>query len=132
MKNVQKLILVTGALVSQWAFGTETLEQAYVASYKGRTDMPVPISVVKPDIPPLHGGLTVTVAFVVDESGTPRGVKVVDPDAVDRALAREVVGAVEQWRFQPLLRDGRAVAVRVHLPFRIVDDLDARGMVVAK
>lgn len=132
MKNVHKLILATGVLAAQLAFGSETAEQAYVASYQGRTDLPVPVEVVKPVVPPLHGGRTVSVQCVVDESGTPRQVAVCDRDSVDRDLTMAVVAAVVQWRFQPLRRDGVAVATRVIIPFKIVDDLDARGMMVAK
>jgi TonB family protein len=132
MKNVQKLILATGLVAAHLASGAETAEQAYVASFQGRTGLPVPIAVVKPDIPPLQGGITVFVELVVDENGVPRGVKVRDSNAVERAVARSIVTAVGQWRFRPLVRDGVPVATRVVVPFKIVDELDARGLMVAK
>jgi len=54
----------------------------------------------------------VTVEFVVDPAGTTRDIEVVDsapPGVFDQAARR----AIERWRFNPGIRRGEAVAVRV-------------------
>lgn len=116
MKHVIKIILFTSFLVPA-AYCAPSPEAAYVESYNGRTDMPVPIAVVRPVIEPGHEGEVVKLSFVIDADGSPRDIMA--PVEADRSLVLQLARAVEQWKFKPLLRDGQVVRTRVTLPFTI-------------
>jgi protein TonB len=63
---------------------------------------------------------TVLVTASVDASGMPLSVDVARRSG-SRALDQAAVAAVRQWRFEPAMRDGKAVASTVEVPvsFRI-------------
>jgi protein TonB len=52
---------------------------------------------------------SVLMRLVIDQTGTPRNVRVVHP--VGMGLDELAVNAVRRWRFRPGMKDGRAVAV---------------------
>jgi TonB family protein len=54
---------------------------------------------------------TVTVAVVVDESGTPTNIRILTP--LGDGLDAQAVHAVETWRFRPSEKDGRPVRVQI-------------------
>lgn len=122
MKKIQKSVasfsLVLG-LAAVPGLPARTAEQAWVDSYQGRTDIPVPLSVVAPEVPSRHAGRVVELEFVVTAAGRPEDLLLRTP--VARDLGESLRDAVAQWRFAPATRDGQAVARRVVVPFHIVD-----------
>lgn len=127
MKNVIKLILVSSLLAGfAWA---KSNEQAYVESYAGRADVPVPISVVKPVIDPSFEGAAVRLSFIIEADGTPK--EIYAPADADRDLVKQLASAVAQWKFKPLTRDGAVVRTRVILPIR-VESADAASSVAQR
>jgi hypothetical protein len=121
MKTVSKLILISSLLAAPLALLAKTNEQAYLESYKDRSNTPVPVRVVSPRVDSDFAGQTVKLEFTVDAVGNPKDITVLD--AVSDELAQELTVAVAGWKFQPLLRDGKAVPSKVVLPMRIVDGL---------
>lgn len=116
MKQVIRPILFSSFLLPASLLAKPGAE-AYVASYAGRADVPVPVSVVTPEIGAGHEGTEVRLTFVIEADGTPRDIYA--PVDADRRLVRQLADAVAQWRFKPLTRDGEVVRARVTLPFRI-------------
>ena len=121
MKTRSKLALSLGLLVAPLALVAESTESAYVASYRGRTDIPVPLTVVMPRVSSRYAGQTVTLKFVVDTAGHPTLIASATPGA-DSELVEAVTAALAQWKFSPALVDGRPVARRVVLPLTIADE----------
>jgi hypothetical protein len=97
-------------------------EEAYVESFAGRSDVPVPISVVRPIVDSIHEGQRVWLSFIVDGDGVPR--EIAAPVDADHDLVKQLARAVSQWRFKPLVRDGVAVRARVTLPLVIATDAE--------
>ena len=111
------LSLVTAGLLSATAaHAAVSFEKAYVKSYSGRTDIPVPVSVVAPSITENYGESKVEVKFVVNEDGKISDIKVLK--SVDSELASALTAAVSDWKFNPALKDGSPVARTVVLPFK--------------
>lgn len=78
--------------------------------------IPTPVHVVSP-VARLEGKAhTVTVGFFIDESGRVR-MPAVERESADDLLAVAAVTAVEQWRFEPPLRQGRPVLVYAQQDF---------------
>jgi len=120
MKNiVSRLIVITGLFAAPFAFSAEAPEQSYLDSYRGRTDMPVPLKVVTPTVSQDFAGQTVRVEFLIDASGVPQRITVANQTPA--RLAEAVTGDVGQWRFQPMTRNGQAVPAHIILPLSIVD-----------
>jgi hypothetical protein len=119
MNTKSKLVLSLGLLVAPIALVAKTPETAYVESYHNRTDIPVPISVVSPDIDPKYSGEKVVLEFVVDTAGKP--VQIASASAgSDAELVATVSAAISHWQFAPALVNGRPVARKVMLPVDIV------------
>ncbi len=78
---------------------------------------PQPTEIVSPLFASVHDGATVKVKVTIDELGNPSDVKVLAPH--DPQLKRQVVKAVEQWKFAPAMRDGKAVKVRAVMPIEL-------------
>jgi TonB family protein len=59
------------------------------------------------------------VSLIVGADGAPRDVKVVQ--AIGRGLDAKAVDAVQQWKFEPAMKDGQpvAVAINVEVTFRL-------------
>ena len=124
MNTKSKITLSLGLLLAPFALMAKTPEAAYVESFHGRTDIPVPVSVVMPEVSSRFAGHEVKVEFVVDTAGKPTLIASESPSA-DRELVAAVLNAVEQWQFAPALAEGKPVARKVVLPVRIVDDIDS-------
>src|SRR5690606_20874981 len=92
-----------------------TSEKAYVASYEGAVDMPVPIKVVAPK-GLANPGAEVTLEFVVNKAGVPEAITVASTN--DQDLADAAIKAVAEWRFTPVMKDGDTIATKVKVPFR--------------
>ncbi len=123
MNTKSKLVLSLGLLLAPLALSATTSESTYVEGYHGRSDIPVPISVVTPEVASRYAGQQVVLEFVVDTTGKPTHLASGSP-AADYELVASVLAAVEQWRFAPALAEGKPVARKVALPVKIVDNLD--------
>jgi TonB family protein len=66
----------------------------------------------------------VVLEFVVDAAGKPTSITSITPDA-EAELVAAVSEAVSQWKFSPVLVDGKPVARKVALPVNIVANLGA-------
>ena len=121
MKAVKKLAvlfsLVALSSVAAWA---KTDGQTYLDTCRKGPDVPIPLAVVSPSVGPEYAGITVQLEFVVDVTGKPAGFTV--KSETDSTLAAAVTDAVKQWRFAPAMNNGVAVATKVSLPIRIIDD----------
>lgn len=131
MNTKSKLALSLGLLAVPLALLAKTPEKAYVESYRGRTDIPVPIAVVTPAVDSRFAGQQVTLAFVVDATGKPTLFAPAAP-GVDAELVAAVVDAVSQWKFAPALADGLPVAKKVVLPVTIADTFDKAAVIAMK
>lgn len=115
MNAVKKLAIVLSLGALSGIASAVSTEKAYVSSYVGVSDVPVPVKVVAPEItsPP---GAEVILKFVVDKTGVPRGIEVTSSN--DGDLAKAALEAVKQWRFAPLQKNGESIDATVRLPFR--------------
>lgn len=125
MKAVSKLVVVLlmGAFSSLFASTAKELEHAYLESCYKAPGVPVPVAVVSPAVGPEYNGAQVRLEFVVDAQGIPAAFSI--KSSPDDVLAKAVVEAVKQWRFQPAEINGKPVAMKVALPVNIVDPLFA-------
>jgi TonB family protein len=120
MNTKSKIALSLGLLLAPLALLASSPEADYVKSYHGRTDIPVPISVVMPEVESRFAGQQVVLEFVVDTAGKPTLLASLTP-AANAELVTSVLAAVEQWHFAPALVDGKPVARKVALPVLVVD-----------
>lgn len=118
MKVVKKLAVMISltALMPLAAFAKSD-EETYIETSPRGPGIPVPITVVSPDIAPGHAGAKVSLKFTVDATGTPTHFKVVS--STNPAVTGAVVDAVKKWRFKPAERNGVAVATKVSLPVHV-------------
>ena len=116
--NKLALLLSLGALLPA-AASAKTLEQSYIESCKKSSDVPVPVTVVSPEVTGYDIGKSVKVEFVVDTTGRTSDISVKTP--ADRDFAAAVVDAVKEWRFTPAQHNGTPVATRVILPVRVIE-----------
>ena len=96
--------MISFGLIGATAFA-ESSEQAYMKSYAGVTDMPVPIKVVSPDITTVRGA-EVILEFVINENGVPQAIAVAksnDSELAEAAMRPSPSGAshrfskMEKW-----------------------------------
>ena len=117
MKTISMLVRFAGLLAlgatAPFAFGLST-NDAYVASYRGRTDIPVPVKVVAPTVDASLVGNRVELEFLVDTRGRPQNIRL--QSATDSQLGESVNEAVSRWKFAPAKSNGAAVAMKVLLP----------------
>jgi protein TonB len=117
MKAIDKLaILLSLGALAPFA-SAKTLEQTYLDSYPKAPGVPMPISVVSPNVGSNFQGETVEIEFTVDTAGKPSDFLV--KSASDGNLAELVVAAVKKWEFAPATKDGVPVTTTVDLPVRI-------------
>lgn len=119
MNTKSKLILSLGLLAAPIALMAISPEKAYVESYRSRSITPVPTSVIMPEVSSKFAGTQVTLEFVVDAAGKPTSITSTTPGA-DAELVAAVANAVAQWKFSPVLVDGKPVSRKVALPVKIV------------
>jgi TonB family protein len=124
MNTKSKIVISLGLLLAPFALMAKSPETAYVESYHGRTDIPVPVSVIMPEVSSRFVGQQVVLEFVVDTAGKPTLIAS-DSPAANSELVASVLSAVEQWQFAPALADGKPVARKVVLPVKIVDAFDS-------
>ncbi len=121
MKAVNKLaVLFSLAALSSLSAFAKSEEQAYLESCRKDPGVPVPVTVVTPSVGVEYAGTIVQLEFIVDEKGKPTDLSV--KSDTDFYLASTVSDAVKQWRFTPAHANGVAVATKVSLPIRIVDN----------
>jgi len=121
MNTKSKILLSVGLLAAPLALLAKSPESAYVESYHGRAGIPVPISVIMPEVSARYAGEQVMLEFVVDATGKPTLLTSVTP-GVNAELVTSLVSAVAQWQFAPALVEGKAVARKVALPVMISDE----------
>ena len=114
MNAVKKLAIVLSLGASLVSISVASIEKAYVESFDGVTDQPIPVSVVAPAIITQRGA-EVILEFVVDAAGVPQGITVAASN--NKRLAAAAIDAVTEWRFTPLMKDGKAVESKVQVPF---------------
>jgi TonB family protein len=114
MNAVKKLAIVLSLGASVVSASAGSNEKAYVESFDGVTDQPVPVSVVAPAII-TERGAEVILEFVVDTAGVPQGIEVASSN--NERLAAAAIKAVTEWRFAPLVKAGEIVESKVRLPF---------------
>lgn len=129
MKTVSKLILLSSLIAAPLALLAKTPEETYLESYKNRTDTPVPLKVVTPQVASDYAGLVIKLEFTVDGAGLPKDITVLDSVPYD--LEKSLTSAVANWKFHPLVREGKAVSAKVVLPMRIVDPLGSASKLAA-
>ena len=122
MKNISLFArivsLIALGVTAPLAFGLTTAE-TYIDSYRGRTDIPVPVKIVAPDADSSLAGARVEVEFVVDATGTPQDVHVLS--ATDYAFGAKVRNAVARWQFEPARPSGTPVPMTVLLPVIVAE-----------
>ena len=129
-KSVIMTVLSLGLLAAPFAVSAKSFEEAYVESYEGRSDIPVPTSVVSPEVDRKDIGTSVELVFVVDELGQPTEISARTRVAKD--LADELIDAVSKWRFAPqLAANGNPVARKVMLPVHVVSGTSTKLLVAA-
>ena len=124
MNTKTKLALSLGWIAAPLAMMAKTPEKAYVESYHGRTGIPVPVTVVTPDVDARYAGTRVVLEFVVDATGKPTAIAPASKDA-DPELVAAITAAVAQWQFAPAVVNGKPVARKVELPVNVVDSFDS-------
>ncbi len=121
MKIVTFVKVLVPSLLLAGLARAESTAASYVAAYKGRTDIPVPVSVVVPQTTEEAEGV-VTLEFVVNAQGKPENIAV--KSGSDLELASAAKSAVAKWKFEPKKQNGEAVAAKVVLPVRFVASAD--------
>lgn len=84
---------------------------------------PQPVEIVAPQISEAQAGKIVRVKLTIDAEGNTSDVTLLF--AHDPQLKRNIVEAVEQWKFEPARRDGEAVKTRVVLPLELKVDYNS-------
>ena len=118
MKSSVKFLasaLLTSALLASSALALPY--QDVTAAAKKKLTAPQHTDIVAPAISSAEAGQSIRVRLTIDEQGQASDVRVLS--SVDRALNRRIVKAVEQWQFEPALRDGKAVKVRALMPIEL-------------
>ena len=89
-----------------------------------KTEPPVPVRMVPPDVPAsfTHATTTglVTINFLVDDKGNVQEAKIVK--STHPELEAPALKAIVKWRFKPAKKDGVAVAVRVTIPIKFQNE----------
>lgn len=106
-----------GAIVRQAFYSS--LDKVYnyrPCQLKELDQIPEPVHVVRPNVPPGDQEHVVTVEFYIDEEGRVRMPAVSRESAAD-VYAAASVAAVEQWRFKPPLHKGKPTLVLAEQKF---------------
>lgn len=95
-------------------------ETNYLASFVGKSGVPVPVKVTTPSIGQYYAGDTIKVSLKVDSAGKVKTVKVVSE--VDGDTKSAIENALYKWEFKPLTKNGLAVASTVELPIKVASN----------
>jgi len=111
------------ALPLGWPIGDAAAHPQQVVDGKDPgVTLPKVISEVKPQYTPeamqakIEG--TVTMTAVIRTDGTPGNIEITTSLDTEYGLDRQAVAALGQWRFEPGLKDGKRVPVRVTVQMR--------------
>src|SRR5579883_3361370 len=111
MKVASKLAILLGMGLSAATFASaKSLEQTYLDNCRKGPGVPVPISVVAPQVDSDAIGEKAEVEFTVTAAGKPSEISI--RSATDREFAQAVITAVKQWQFTPAQKDGVPVATK--------------------
>ncbi|TQM12330.1 outer membrane transport energization protein TonB [Pseudoxanthomonas sp. 3HH-4] len=118
-------------VIENEAATTPAKERATAAANRARTERPATRqAAISRDARPLSGnaepkypasmlragvGGTVVVQAELDANGNPVNVRVIERSG-ERDLDRAALSAVRQWRFEPAMRNGKAIASSVKVP----------------
>ena len=72
---------------------------------------------IRADLPTGLSRTRLVIACVRDKTGTIKGMQVLEP--ADAGMTSKVLAALPRWKFQPAMRDGKAVEVNAILGFNI-------------
>ncbi|CAN7361636.1 energy transducer TonB [Pseudoxanthomonas sp. LjRoot168] len=118
------------AVIDQPVTTTPATERATGSADRDRADRATRAAAISRDARPLASnaqpkypasmlragvGGTVVVLADVDANGNPVDVRVVERSG-ERELDRAALSAVKQWRFEPAMRNGKAIATSVKVP----------------
>lgn len=95
---------------------------AAVAFAQSKLEPPVPVRMVKPDVPE-HLRKTGAVGIVVVKCTVDEQGNVIDPEvqkSTNPDLDQSAVDAVKKWKFKPAKQDGNPVAKKVSIPIKFV------------
>ncbi|HEU5078256.1 MAG TPA: energy transducer TonB [Opitutaceae bacterium] len=98
MNKYKKALIAAFVAAFAITASAQTVEEAYIAQYANRTDIPRPIKVVSPYRNHSDTG-SVRIQFKVSPSGAVHGVEVLDKVGSVRTFT--VVDAVRAWKFEP-------------------------------
>ncbi len=113
----QSFKLLSSALLTSALLASSALAFPYQDVAPKALTAPQPTEIVAPELSIHDAGQNIRVRVTIDENGQASDVRVLS--SVDRALNRRIVKAVEQWRFEPAVRDGKAVKVRAVMPIEL-------------
>lgn len=91
-------------------------------------ERPTPLSMVEPELTPelREEGGSATVEFIVDATGTPRNLKIINTS--NPAFGRSAMAAVTKWKFRPGVVDGKPASTRLTVPFRMSPDVPGKAL----
>jgi hypothetical protein len=72
---------------------------------------------IRADLPTGLSRTRLVIACVLDRTGAIKGMQVLEP--ADAVMTSQVLAALPRWKFQPAMRDGKAVEVNAILGFNI-------------
>ncbi len=109
----------TSRSTSSSSAGSKNADQTYAQSQLDRQPKLLDQSVAQPDIKPgdYPNGASARVNFILDEQGVPTEITV--PSASSEAFGRACMAAAAKWRFEPGLKDGKPVKVRMLVPLSL-------------
>lgn len=113
LRRLLILFLASAASLSVWAQDAEGI-------YNKVDENPSPSKTVKPEYPRdlKRDGVEgiVAVAIVIDETGSVVSAKV--SKSSNPGFDQAALDAISKWKFKPGKKEGKAVKVRVTIPFR--------------
>ena len=124
------VVTIPGSVIDEPAATTPAKERATATANRERAERAARPAAISREARPMAGnaepkypasmlragvGGTVVVLAEVDAQGTPVDVRVVERSG-ERDLDRAALTAVKQWRFEPAMRNGKAIATSVKVP----------------
>lgn len=97
------------------------IENEYIKSFTGRTDIPVPVKVETPFIGSNYEGSIIRISFLVGTDGKVENVKIISP-VYDEEVKNAIVSSITKWEFKPLIKNGSSVSSIVELPLIVASN----------